>query len=202
MAMEPLEGSRSGTTTQYYIRGQEVWSSLGDFGRCYASTQRKEALKLVATRPGSIEEAQTYKALFQKSDESCLGSITELRVSHLMVRGAIAEGLYKKKILVPPELTVAAAPSVDQVRSMSDAALCFVGRHAEEARSLVNGTEPGSKKEFEAMTALFPAFAACVPPAAREKMRVEATLIRFRIAEALWKLGMAPDGMASAGAAQ
>jgi hypothetical protein len=202
LALDPLEGSRSGTTTQGYIRGQEVWSSLGDFGRCYAASERKDALRLVATRPGSVEEAQTYKELFGKSDQSCLGSITELRVSYLMVRGAIAEGLYKKKVLVPQELAVAAAPSVDQVRSMSDAALCYVGSHSDEARSLVNGTEPGSNKEFAAMTALFPAFAACVPPAAREKMRVEATLIRFRIAEAMWKLGMTPDGTVAAGRAQ
>ena len=79
LALDPLEGSRSGTTTQGYIRGQEAWSSLGDFGRCYASSERKDALKLVATRPGSVEEAQTYKELFVKSDQSCLGSITELR---------------------------------------------------------------------------------------------------------------------------
>lgn len=201
-ALEPLEGSRSGTTTQYYIRGQEIWSSLGEFGRCYASTERKDALRLVATRPGSVEEAQTYKDLFGKSDQPCLGSITEMRISHLMVRGAIAEGLYKKKVLVPPELAVAAAPSVGQVRSMSDAALCYVGGHSGEAQSLINGTVPGSNKEYEAMTALFPAFAECVPPAARGKMQVEATLIRFRIAEALWKLGMTPDGMAAAGKAQ
>lgn len=196
-AVAPLR-DRAGSSTQYHFSGQEVWDTLSDYGRCYASTERKDALKLVATRPGSVEEAETYKDLFGKPYQSCLGNVTTLRVSHLMVRGAIAEGLYKKKVAVPADLMVAAAPSADQVRNISDAALCYASRHRNQAQSLVDGTKVGTEDEFAAVGALWGAFAECVPAAARNSMKIEATLVRFRIAEALWRLGIAPDSASSA----
>jgi len=175
--------------------------TLSDYGKCYASTERKDALKLVATRPGSVEEAQTYKQLFQKPYQSCLGSVTTLRVWHLMVRGAIAEGLYKKKIPVPANLAVAAAPAGEQVRNISDAAVCYAAAHRGEAQSLVDSTRPGTKEEYGAVSALFPGFAECIPATARKSMQLDTTLVRFRIAEALWRLGMVPDQAKSTGQA-
>src|SRR5262249_23259133 len=100
-AMGPLEGSRSGTSSMTYFSGQVGMNELRDFGVCYASNERKDALRLVSTKAGSVEEAQTYKELFGKADQYCLAGVTSLRASHMLVRGAIAEGLYKKRIPVP-----------------------------------------------------------------------------------------------------
>jgi len=191
-AIAQLAPSRSGTSTMSYLGGQAGWNELRDFGACYASYETKDALKLVATKPASVEEIETYKQLFRKANQYCLGSVTSLRASSALVRGAIAEGLYKKKIPVPANLAVATVPTVEQVHNVSDAALCYAGSHRGEALSLVNETKPGSKDEYAAIDALWNGFAECIPPIARQSVQIETTLVRFRIAEALWRLGNAP----------
>ena len=190
---------QSGTSTMRYISGQLVFEELAEFGKCYASTSRADALKLVSTQAGTMDEAKTYRHLFQKPYQSCLGNVTELRVSHDLVRGAIAEGLYWKSAPVPANLAVAQVPSGAQARSLSEAAICYVGRHRATAQHLVEDTKPGTRNEFQAVTALWRDFSECVPPTAASSLRLDATLVRFRIAEALWRLGVGPG---SAGATQ
>ena len=74
---------------------------------------RTGTFALIATDPGSLEEAKTYKKLFSKPYQSCLGDVTQFNVSHTLVRGAIAEGLYRKKIPLPTALIVP-APGCDR----------------------------------------------------------------------------------------
>lgn len=191
-AIAQLAPGRSGFSSTSYLGGQAAWNELSDFGRCYASNERSDAMKLVTTKAGSAEEAQTYKQLFGKANQYCLGSVTSMRASSMMVRGSIAEGLYKKRIAVPANLAVATAPAVEQVHNLSEAALCYAGRNRGEAQSLVDGTKAGSKEEYAAIGALWDRFGECIPQTARKSMQIEVTLVRFRIAEALWRLGMAP----------
>jgi hypothetical protein len=191
-AFAQLDPSRSGTSSMSYLGGQAGWNELRDFGACYASYETKDALKLVATKPASVEEIETYKQLFRKANQYCLGSVTSLRASSALVRGAIAEGLYKKKIPVPANLAVTTVPAMEQVHNFSDAALCYAAAHRAEALSLVNETKPGSKQEYAAIEKLWHGFAECIPPIARQSVQVDTTLVRFRIAEALWRLGNAP----------
>lgn len=191
-AIAQLAPSRSGTSTTSYLGGQAAWNELRDFGACYAAYETNDALKLVATQAGTAEEAATYKQLFGKANQYCLGSVTSLRASSLLVRGAIAEGLYKKKIPVPANLVVTTVPAVAQVHNFSDAALCYAAGHRAEALSLVNETKPGSKQEYAAINALLESFAQCIPPIARQSLQIDPTLVRFRIAEALWRMGTAP----------
>ena len=187
---------RAGTSTEHYIEGQQVLDTVATFGRCYASMNRTSAISLVATRPGTIEEAKVYRQLFSKPYQSCLGDVTQMRVPHTMVRGAIAEGLYHKKIPVPAGLAVATAPSRDQVKNFSDAALCYANANRNSAQALVDGTKPGSKREFEAVQALAPGLLNCVPPSKTKRVELDATLIRFRLAEAMWRLGLTPGATA------
>ena len=191
-----ITGDRSGTSTQYFIEGQEVLDTVANYGRCYASMNRRAAIALVATRPGSAEEAKVYRQLFNNQNQSCLGNVTQLRMPHAMVRGAIAEGLYHKRIPVPPGLAVSTVPSPDQVKNFSDAALCYANANRSIVQALVDDTRPGSKKEFEAVQRLSPGLQNCVPPSKTKRVELDVTLIRFRLAEALWRLGMTPSGTA------
>jgi hypothetical protein len=191
-AIAQLATGQSGSSTQSYSNGPEVWDDLAEFGKCYASMERKDALVLVATRPGSMEELQTYKRLFRKPYQSCLADVTSLTVSPFMVRGTIAEGLYHKRIPVPAALAVTVPPSRDQVQNLGDAAICYAARHREATQSLVDGTRPGSKKEADAIAAMSGGFSECIPPNAKKTLALDTTLIRFRLAEALWRLGILP----------
>jgi len=182
-------GSRMSISTEQGMGEKEVWDTLWVFGSCYAGSERSKSLKFVATEPGSVEEARAYKQLFTNSDEYCLGNVTWMSIPYKYVRGAIAEGLYSKRIPVPANL--AAKPIArENVRSVVETAICYASQHPAEARALIEETSPRSKKEDDALAALQPHFAACLPPNLPEPLQIDSTLLRFRIAEALWRLGM------------
>jgi hypothetical protein len=168
-----------------YLSDEESMTALVLFGRCYAKKDRENSLKLIATEPTSRPEMQTYIALFRKSDEPCLGDVTSMSADLPLVRGAIAEGLYRSGIPLPPAL-MQTAPEPAQVRNLSGAARCYAASHREEVRSLLAETKAGSRREFDAITKLMPDFYKCVPGGA--KFNFSATVIRFRLAEALLRL--------------
>ncbi len=184
-------GSRSSISTVRSLGSKEAWDSLIVFGSCYASSQRAKAFRFVATEPGTADEARAYKALFRNSDEPCLGSVTDLTINYQLVRGAIAEGLYIKRVPVPANL--ASRPIArESVQSVLQTAICYASQNPAEARWLIENTSPNSKKEDEAIERLHPRFLACLPPNMPQSFSINTTLLRFRIAEAMWKLGMVP----------
>lgn len=183
---------QSGTSSMSYLSSSEAWETLTEFGKCYANYSRTDAVKLVSTQAGSADEANTYRRLFSKAYQSCLGTVEELQFSYGMVRGAIAEGLCRKQIPVPSALIINHAPDQPQVHTLSEAAICYTARHIEAAKNLVGLTKPGSKKEAAAIDALWLDFGQCVPTTASAALKLDITLVRFRIAEALWRLGATP----------
>jgi hypothetical protein len=120
--------------------------------------------------------------MFKRPYQSCLGDVTRLGATLPLVRGAIAQGLYKRKIALPAAL-MQSAPAPAQVQNLADAARCYTASHREEARALVEGTKVGGRKEYDAVMKLLPEFRKCVPSGARAEFT--ATLVRFRLAEAL-----------------
>lgn len=177
----------SGKSSKSTFGGAEAWSTLTDFGQCYAWTQRNNAIALVSTRPGSADEAALYKRLFSKPYQSCLSLATELRFDHSMVRGAIAEGLYHKAVPVPANLAVSAPPAIGSVRNLSDASLCYAFGHRDTVRSLLSSTKMGSEAEAEAIKKLMPDFSQCIPAAAKN-VALSYTQLRIRLAEAMWRI--------------
>ena len=181
-ASAQISNGASGSSTMSYLSNEEGLQEVVGFGDCYAKQSPEKALKLIATRPASREEAQTYKSLFSKHYQSCLGDVTRLSADLALIRGAIAQGLYKRKVPVPAAL-MQPAPSVAQVRNVSDAARCYVASHADEARRVVTETKVGGRKEHDEVVKLMPDFFKCVPDGA--KVQLTATLVRLRLAEAL-----------------
>lgn len=193
-ASAQLSNGASGSSTMFYLSNEEGMKEVVGFGDCYAKEQPEKALRLIATRPASREEAQTYVSLFKKHYQSCLGDVTRLSADLAIIRGAIAQGLYKRKVPVPAAI-MQTAPAPAQVRNLSDAARCYVASHREEARSLVAETKVGSRKEYDAVVKLMPDFRKCVPGGAKAEFTV--TLVRFRLAEAL--LRTAPSSAPAGG---
>jgi hypothetical protein len=85
------------------------------------------------------------------------------------------------------------APAVAEVRNLSDAARCYAAGHPDQVQALL-ATKPGSKEEYRAVSALMDGFGACIPPGV--KFQFDATVIRFRLAEAQLRLqgAAAPPG--------
>ena len=184
---------QSGHSTMSYFGGDEAWDTLREFGECYASTQRTNALKFVSTRPDSVEERAEYVRQFSSDGQNCLSLASELRVPYQMVRGVVAEGLYRRGIAVPASLAVNSPPALSGVRNFMDAALCFTAGHREQVRTLLATTKLGTKAENDAVGALMPAIGACIPAAARQ-VSISSPMIRVRLAEAMWRLGESANG--------
>ncbi|MEA3008448.1 MAG: hypothetical protein QOJ91_140 [Sphingomonadales bacterium] len=180
-----IANGASGSSTMFYLSGEQAMEEVVGFGSCYAKLHSDKALRLIATRPGSREEAETYVALFKKPYQDCLGDVTRLGATLPMVRGSIAQGLYKHNMPLPATL-VQAAPARTQVRNLADASRCYVAAHREEARGLVAETKVGGRKEFDAVAKLIPDLRKCIPDGA--KAQFSATLVRFRLAEALLRM--------------
>lgn len=181
-ASAQISNGASGSSTMSYLSGEEGLQEVVGFGDCYAKEQPEKALRLIATRPASVEEAQAYRSMFKKHYQSCLGDVSRLSADLALIRGAIAQGLYRRQVPVPAAL-MQTVPAVAQVRNVSDAARCYVASHREEARRVVAETKVGSRKEHDAVVKLMPDFFKCVPAGA--KVQFTATLVRLRLAEAL-----------------
>ena len=189
-AAAQLAPGQSGHSSTIYVGSDEAWRALADFGRCYATRRTSKALELVSTPAGSIEEARTYKRLFKDGD-NCLTLVDSMSIDFLMVRGVVAEGLYRQSIPVPAALAVTKAPTINEVKTFAEVALCYTGSNRAAVQELVATTKPGSKAEDEAVDRLIPGIATCIPEKARN-LKLSSPLIRFRLAEALWRLGERP----------
>ena len=182
-----LASGYSGSSSTSYMDGVEFWRTLRSFGACYAKESEANALGLLATEPDSKAEAAFYKSIIRGDrDQPCL-SETSMRVPIPLVRGAIAEGLYKRGSAVPPPLTVAPPAPGAPIRTLSDAARCYAASHPAEVRALLAETIPGSKKERAALGAMSAGFWQCLPSFA-QKRSFNPTQIRYRLAEALLRM--------------
>jgi hypothetical protein len=188
-ASAQIADGRSGSSTMRYLSSEESMVALVEFGRCYAKQETPKALRLIATEPSSREEAQTYIALFRKANQICLGDVSEMASDLPLVRGAIAEGLYRNAIALPAALTQT-APAPAEVRNLAGAARCYTASHRDEVSKLLAETRAGSRKEFDRISAMMPGLSKCVPGGA--KFNFSTTVIRFRLAEALLRTSSAP----------
>ncbi len=160
--------------------------TLSAFGNCYARLSTARAFELIATEPGTREEAETYRRLFRSDSQNCLGEGMDLRVPVAFTRGAIAEGLLEHGIAVPAGL-VRAAPAPDAaIRKYSEAARCYAAGHGAEIRALLISA-PGSQRELAALRPIADDFFRCMPANAQDR-RFNATHLRYLLAEALLRL--------------
>lgn len=186
VAQAQLAGSRSGSSTTRYLGSEETWEEIGQFGTCFARRNREDALALLATRPGSREEVDTYQRVVRPRNTQCRLQVQGARLSVPMVRGIIAEGLYRIGQGVPANLMLP-VPAPGSIRNLSDAARCYTASNRDRVRALLADTRPGSRREAEAIDVMIPEFARCVPQGALNT-RFETTQLRFRLAEALLRL--------------
>ena len=189
IAPAQVAGGHSGVSTIHSFSGRSAYDDLDAFGTCFASKQTKDALKLVSTQAASAAEAQVYKQLFSK-EQYCLGDLLGLSVNWKLVRGAVGQGFYNARLPVPAGLAAPASMPREKVQSLMDAAICYARQHSADARRLIETTKPDTKEEEAAIEALLPDFKACLPPNMPSGFQIEAILLRYRIAEAMWRLGV------------
>jgi hypothetical protein len=165
------------------------YRELQAFGACLARTQRTQALALIATVPDSKEEAQLLKKWVYGEHEICMFGGTNMQMSGIFARGAIAEGLLRTQGV--PATHRLSSPSPSEVRDLHGVARCYTSGHRNEVEALMK-IHPGSQEEVKAVAALWEDFRKCMP---KFQVRLNAPWIRFLLAEAL--LRIEPNTVAS-----
>jgi hypothetical protein len=188
MAAAQIAPGQSGISTEQTYSGRGAFDDLNAFGECFAAKQTKDATRLVSTPAGSVEEARVYKELFSK-EQACLGDLNWLSVPWQYVRGAVGEGFYARAVAVPQQLALPRDLPPEKVQSVMDAATCYAGKHPEDARALVEKTKPETKEESAVLDAHWADLEACLPPNMPAGYKFDTVLLRYRIAEALWREG-------------
>jgi hypothetical protein len=188
-ASAQIGGGHSGTSTEWSYGGRIAFDELNAFGECFVTRQTKDAIRLISTEAGSADEARVYKELFSK-EQFCLGNLAGLSVPWRYVRGAVAEGFYVRRLPAPASLAAPRDLQPAKVQSVMDAAICYAGKHPADARALIETTKPATKEQSATFDAHWAEFEACLPSNMPQGYQFDTLLLRYRIAEALWRLGL------------
>ena len=103
------------------------------------------------------------------------------------MRGAIAEGLYRRGIVLPPGLAFPSPTPGAPTRTLADAARCYTASHRDRVHALIDQTRLGSREEYALLSEMAPDFFLCVPESGRGGQFIS-VLIRGHLAEALYRM--------------
>jgi hypothetical protein len=192
-ASAQLQPGYSGSSSLTVIDDAESFRTLNAFGSCFASRKTPESLALIATMAGSREEGEVFRQRISRASIVCLGGDTQLRMPRFLVRGAIAEGLYRRAIVLPAGLALTSPAPGTPTRTLADAARCYTAGHRDRVRALIDRTRIGSRDEYALLSEMAPDFFLCLPESARGGQFISA-LIRGHLVEALYRMpATAPD---------
>jgi hypothetical protein len=157
---------------------------------CTRIHRREAAEALLATVPGSAEEASRLAAAVPSGPTECPIRSTKLTIhSKILMRGAIAEAIYNGEGAKPRSAAALPLAETFQPTDRGSApavarwvARCAVRRTPRLAHAVVK-YNPGAVGERHALLALKPTFTACLPPG--ERLRVSRLEFRALIAEEL-----------------
>ena len=177
---------------------------MQDFGRCAAKLHRDRSISLLDQEPSSAS-GQKIAEIIAHNSQSCLaGNNERLAFQASLLRGAVAEGLYRddfptRPALVPdtdPEFAprkFMAADDVDPEAGLRSAvfhgfAACVVDAAPLQAHDLLQ-TEAASGEERTAFAAMADALSICLPQG--ESFEIQPHRLRAALAEALYRASVA-----------
>lgn len=169
-----------------YMGDEEIWQALRVFGTCYARVNPAHALELIATEPGSEEERNAVRRAI-RDPQNCFGYVSRVRAPYATLRGAVAEGLFRRRVAIPAALHRAPPARGTDSRNMHDSARCVAAAHGDRVRALL-ATAIGSRAEREAVAAFLSGpLWQCVPAEVGE-FDMSPLMARYLLAEALLRL--------------
>jgi hypothetical protein len=188
-ASAQLGTGQSGISTSAPLSNLRPYRELQKFGECFAKIERQKALTLLATAPGTADEAKAFDRLvFGEDQTNCLFGGTQMSMSLLLARGAIAEGMLRTGGV--PENFRLSAPAASETKNLHEVARCYASGHRSEVKRLLQ-TPLGTPEEVKAVAGLWEGFRTCMPGF---NVRLNAPWIRFLLAEAVLRLEPSTSG--------
>lgn len=170
----PLNSRIARTATDNLADDPAAAMYLREWADCIVRVHRPRALSLLATPLNSAEQTRIVNQItgHRFTRRTVCARFRSMRVDNLVLRGAIAEALWRWEdrrrrsagplAVVPP----VAADSSDRPLLLARMGRCVVERDA-EAAARVMATRPGTRSSREALAALSPGVSACMPAGVR-----------------------------------
>ena len=176
---------------------QEATKYMRNFAQCVVRGDGDTARRLLAMSPKSDEEQMILRKV-ATGRNGCLAK-GKLRMSAILMRGAVAEQLYLRTYSAPlmgPAKADAPLPSTSATASEPVYAYadCIVARNAPAADAVIRA-EPGSPAEAAALQKTMPTLSSCLAGGEQTQFKVDRTTLRGLLAEALYAMRMSqPQG--------
>ncbi len=167
----------------------DYWLLLRDISGCVPSLKYEGSVAFLAAEPASDAETKAFKKLFGGQRNMCMRNFVRATFVRAHLRGAIAEGMYKKIYTGKPAITVPLAVQ-PAIRTLHDFARCFVAGHANSAHRLIIEAKLGSDAERAAVRTIAADFEPCLPEGVQ--VRIDPTEVRMALAEALYRAAAGP----------
>ncbi len=178
----------SGTSTMQTYSGNSVMQDLSNVGSCLVRRKAAQSDAFVAAPMGSPAETAAYKALVGRGT-SCLRDLSSMNVARTLMRGAIAEALYKTRFSGRAPTALASSGTGASADLVSQFADCYARANPQQVHSLVMGTRITSKEERAAVARMATGFGPCLPSGVR--VEVQPTVFRLAFIEALYRAAAA-----------
>ncbi len=177
-------------TAQAQERGRSVPTAqalrlLDRYAECVVRGTPERVRELMALQPNAPESVETVRGMAEQRND-CLGDGT-LRASMPLMRGALAERIYRLDFPQAPEAGNPEAPfrgSGNADLFMNDVAGCMALRQPVVLHALVV-SERGSPVEEQAVREIQPALSSCIPAGAQVRLSWQA--LRAFGADALYR---------------
>lgn len=158
---------------------------MNRYGICIAKAHRNNVKRVLA-----LPDREMNSALRKLATDDCLIG-GRLQMSEPLFRGALYRALYIRefgsepsKTLITRDSALESARASEGATPMEKFSICVVGISPQHTREFVIG-EAGSRAEKEAITALRPALADCLPP--KEQVSFTPWGLQASLSEALYK---------------
>ena len=183
-AAAQLATGRSGSSSTTISDSEKVFlENLWVYGTCFADNLRDDTRAFLATTRGSAEESAVY-ARVRGVKLYCVGQEMYFNAPVQMLRGAVAEGAYRKMVKRGAAPIVTPEPPGPLATTSTGGMRCYVAGHAAAAHALIFDTRPGSGKEERTINAMLPDFFRCLSP--RVAVDMSAVEFRYGVVEALY----------------
>jgi hypothetical protein len=182
-ARAQLAPTYSGSEGVSYMGQEETFSAIRQLGTCLVQRRQQDASALLATAPGSQQEASAVRVLIGRHT-ACAPRNSRMGLPRDVIRGSIAEAMYRRLGLAAPSADPTAPRDGAKPESLVEFARCVVRASPQEVHDLLTSTRLGTRAEHQAMLSMAPQLRGCLPSS--DNLQLAAPLVRLSLADALY----------------
>ena len=183
-----------GTAAAANVSDDLAVRAVHDFGACIVREAPRGAAEQVLEMDFRSPDYQRKLRAMAKGHERCIVGGWQLGSSRVLVAGAMAEALLKSEVKsadLPQRLAYDPARAVIQARSPVETMALCTALQAPQATARLLESEPATKDETAAMSAVAPVLGECLKK--DTKLTLNQPALRAVLALAAWRIASTPS---------